>query len=1450
MHILTQLGIGLIPACLGIIVIILLKKRVRVIPVLFAVLLSVCVMGTAIYGFGLDRASVSKTAAIHEMGQQESLDLAYALLAAGKASEAKEQIEEYSALYGYDDSCALLMARMAAYSGDLRKARGAYKVLDEKGALTEAAREEMALLEHSDLSRVEDWTNARYIEECGYDAYDYGISDSDEIVFTMADEGSTQDSGIINRSESRIVTWSEIQGTVLENIEEEFVDPQNLDGSADLILRAERLYTAYREQAAQYGSYIAPEDAGIDQQEIIALSEAFERLRLENKDCFDLPSFRSARLKILALNGDYTGIASSLDENASAEEWMVAAELYMMGILDESQFSETFKGISPAAKNRMINLLDEIEKRSEGLSKIDKRKLEDRIAAIRRELEDPALSEIKGKLTEYADSGRGDVSKEEMEIARIQYYFENDESVDSHINNAIQTSQDSDDGEYAYAMAELVQAMSNDPGQDKEKIKEVPSIVNNVTEHILPVDLPDEGGGADYSADYDDYDEKSSGEPQDGSGRGSFEDSVITTVNRNMTAITIGRIDTEAFPEITANAQIASSYADDIETLKSNLELADCDCIIDEFDLEKIEYSGARVILCCDISGSMQNSIGALKEAVKKFVSDREANEYIKIVTFDDTIKGESEFETDESELYSFADGMFAQGGTNMYSAVLECMDMFPNDPNSNNIIILMSDGEDNNPASSTDIDIELGGKADASNVSVYSIGLGESVDSNYLDAIADSGGGSFVYASDGGALDSLYELLHGQINDQYRLRYTARDTMRLTNRPMKLSFTDGTKSDIKYYSIGTDGAVDPSGKRLGITGVIPGRVYRGKQDIQGKLLGYGFSENKNGKIKLKGRLSYSLDLVYQDENTMLFTIPWDITCDIYDAEITIDNDTGYITRAITVIDETKLTRTEFGPYVFTSMFKNTQRGVTTLDGAVTMNDWLQYNGKITLTGDLKNDNEILVHDGDGAQIFYDPNDSEGLAKTLAEQGLHIGIPAFNDFHLYKDMKHMNSDDYEEYMVDFVTPGTLWITNLFLISQGDVAIYPDHYRLRFTVAKLDLPDKDKVMSFLNGEKKKGKKASKNTEDEKGEIDFGVTFEGLAGAKNLGFILDINTEYSKKIKDKKEKQATARASSGKKKTVKKPGKKLVSATKKNTYVSTAELEKNLNQGVAFDFSLMLNTYDWDVDVEIAVKMAMWPAKLGGGFSFEGGKWSELFFVFDRKILGPLGTIPNAVTYSEFTAALKGDLTAVMRDCNFSDVQLEGSFDAEIGKVSSVFPKLEEFIGDVSLLKFDDTTISLGLKDGRFSAYGGTSVKLLGSIDVAKVDVNVGRFTFDNYLLKKYGRKTDGIQVKVKAGIMYSPSDMVDVDVSGTGEIDSHTLFVGVDVSGQARVNFHWWWINLNHQCDGEFVMGFYKRDNNDMAFGIGLRGNNGGKTFVKHYYYDFNGESNLGNGQLT
>ncbi|MBQ1406892.1 MAG: hypothetical protein IIY88_02035, partial [Eubacterium sp.] len=107
-----------------------------------------------------------------------------------------------------------------------------------------------------------------------------------------------------------------------------------------------------------------------------------------------------------------------------------------------------------------------------------------------------------------------------------------------------------------------------------------------------------------------------------------------------------------------------------------------------------------------------------------------------------------------------------------------------------------------------------------------------------------------------------------------------------------------------------------------------------------------------------------------------------------------------------------------------------------------------------------------------------------------------------------------------------------------------------------------------------------------------------------------------------------------------------------------------------------------------------------------------------------------------------------------------------------------------------------------------------------------------------------------QVKVKKGIMYKLGDTVDVDIGGTGELDLHQYFMGVDVSGGAKVNFHWWWISLDKQYDGEFLMGFYQRENGVMAFGVGLRGNSGGKNIVKHYYYDFNGESNLGNGQLT
>ena len=116
-------------------------------------------------------------------------------------------------------------------------------------------------------------------------------------------------------------------------------------------------------------------------------------------------------------------------------------------------------------------------------------------------------------------------------------------------------------------------------------------------------------------------------------------------------------------------------------------------------------------------SGSMEDSIGGLKNAVTSFVKNREDAESVSLVAFNDAISGKMGFGTSDDGLLSFAEGMEAGGGTDIYSAVLSCLDTFPQNPDSNNVLIVMTDGQDNYYHDAADINKNIGELAAERNV-------------------------------------------------------------------------------------------------------------------------------------------------------------------------------------------------------------------------------------------------------------------------------------------------------------------------------------------------------------------------------------------------------------------------------------------------------------------------------------------------------------------------------------------------------------------------------------------------------------------------------------------------------------------------------------------------------------------------------------------------------------
>ena len=124
MTIFTQIGIGLIPAVIAWIIVMIVRKCYNVKTIAVA-LCSLALCCTLLLGGKTDTV----TDKVKNMKQDDIVDLAYALLATDSDEALDDIVNEYSAAFGYDEECTLLLARSAAINGDAKKAQTLYRKL-------------------------------------------------------------------------------------------------------------------------------------------------------------------------------------------------------------------------------------------------------------------------------------------------------------------------------------------------------------------------------------------------------------------------------------------------------------------------------------------------------------------------------------------------------------------------------------------------------------------------------------------------------------------------------------------------------------------------------------------------------------------------------------------------------------------------------------------------------------------------------------------------------------------------------------------------------------------------------------------------------------------------------------------------------------------------------------------------------------------------------------------------------------------------------------------------------------------------------------------------------------------------------------------------------------------------------------------------------------------------
>jgi len=162
-----------------------------------------------------------------------------------------------------------------------------------------------------------------------------------------------------------------------------------------------------------------------------------------------------------------------------------------------------------------------------------------------------------------------------------------------------------------------------------------------------------------------------------------------------------------------------------------------------------------------DRSGSMYGTpMEDAKNAAKAFIGYMGSADRGALIDFDDVITITQTF-TDDKQLLTLAiDGLYARGDTAFYDAVYTAItETTKEDPARRRAIIALTDGNDNRSMYTIQDVVDYAKQAD---IPIYTIGLGDYVESTTLQYLAAQTDGLYFFAPDSSNLKSIYDTIAG----------------------------------------------------------------------------------------------------------------------------------------------------------------------------------------------------------------------------------------------------------------------------------------------------------------------------------------------------------------------------------------------------------------------------------------------------------------------------------------------------------------------------------------------------------------------------------------------------------------------------------------------------------------------------------------------------------------
>jgi uncharacterized protein YegL len=180
------------------------------------------------------------------------------------------------------------------------------------------------------------------------------------------------------------------------------------------------------------------------------------------------------------------------------------------------------------------------------------------------------------------------------------------------------------------------------------------------------------------------------------------------------------------------------------------------------------------VVLVIDISGSMSGApLDAAKGAAQALLAQLAPGDLAAIVAFGSAVTVVQPVTADKAALNNAINGLAPDGNTDLYDAVSRSAQLLQSAGTPRAAIVLLSDGQEYGVSGGVDRAGSLAAVASA-NAPVFAVGLGDSVDAQYLADLAQAARGQFLSAPTPDALVGLYTTIGSILRRQYVLTLDA----------------------------------------------------------------------------------------------------------------------------------------------------------------------------------------------------------------------------------------------------------------------------------------------------------------------------------------------------------------------------------------------------------------------------------------------------------------------------------------------------------------------------------------------------------------------------------------------------------------------------------------------------------------------------------------------------